>query len=330
MIRMRAAPPIRLAWAALFALLLALRLIGSTGLMPERRSTAPLTIIVCPDADLNAPMAMACASSARRDRVTPRHLPLRGRGGARRNRARLDVRCLAVHAFRPALLLGRALPSVVRQSARTAAAERSADPRLNRLVDVQIDCPRVRIMRISAMNVFKGRRCSVQRRHCFSDFRRAAEACASCGCTLDRGLAEPGACRAARHDILARYDYVPADHAEDRHARGRPRGDRLADRPRDRALYLQPQPDLTLDHQFANDWGLDVQLPLLTRPHSTIAEDTTEPSHSTRTASATCVSSGAGRDCRRRAASPGSRRAWCFRPASSTRVQSRAGGRRGG
>ena len=37
---------------------------------------------------------------------------------------------------------------------------------------------------------------------------------------------------------------------------------------------------VTLDHQFANDFGLDVQLPLLTRPHSTIAEDTTEPSHS--------------------------------------------------
>jgi hypothetical protein len=36
----------------------------------------------------------------------------------------------------------------------------------------------------------------------------------------------------------------------------------------------------TLDHQFANDWGVDVQLPLLTRPHETIGEDTTEPSHS--------------------------------------------------
>jgi hypothetical protein len=36
----------------------------------------------------------------------------------------------------------------------------------------------------------------------------------------------------------------------------------------------------TLDHQFANDWGIDAQLPVVTRPHSTIGEDTIEPSHS--------------------------------------------------
>ena len=59
--QMRAAPTyFRLAWAMLFALLLALRLIGSTGYMPEFEH-GRLTIIVCPDADPNAPLALGRA-----------------------------------------------------------------------------------------------------------------------------------------------------------------------------------------------------------------------------------------------------------------------------
>jgi len=61
MLRMRAAPdPIRFAWAALLALLLGLRLIGSTGYMPGVEQ-GRLTIIVCPGADANAPLALGMA-----------------------------------------------------------------------------------------------------------------------------------------------------------------------------------------------------------------------------------------------------------------------------
>ena len=58
MLRMRASPGhIRFAWATLFALLLGLRLLGSTGYMPAFDG-GRLTIIVCPDADANAPLAL--------------------------------------------------------------------------------------------------------------------------------------------------------------------------------------------------------------------------------------------------------------------------------
>lgn len=58
MVRMGAAPkPIRFAWAAAFALVLGLRLLGSSGYMPEL-SRGSLTLVECPDADLNAPLAL--------------------------------------------------------------------------------------------------------------------------------------------------------------------------------------------------------------------------------------------------------------------------------
>jgi hypothetical protein len=58
MIRMRAAAnPARSAWALLFALMLSLRLIGSAGYMPVL-DHGSLTLMVCPDAELNAPLAI--------------------------------------------------------------------------------------------------------------------------------------------------------------------------------------------------------------------------------------------------------------------------------
>ena len=58
---MRIAPAFtRFVCAALLALLLGLRLLGATGYMPGfERGTA--TIIVCPDADANAPLAIDLA-----------------------------------------------------------------------------------------------------------------------------------------------------------------------------------------------------------------------------------------------------------------------------
>lgn len=58
MVRMRTAPnPVRYTWAALLALLLALRLLGSTGYMPAMEHGS-FAIVVCPDADPNAPLSL--------------------------------------------------------------------------------------------------------------------------------------------------------------------------------------------------------------------------------------------------------------------------------
>jgi hypothetical protein len=52
-----AACPIRFAWAAAFALLLSLRLIGAAGYMPAV-DHGRLTIVACPDAEASAPLAI--------------------------------------------------------------------------------------------------------------------------------------------------------------------------------------------------------------------------------------------------------------------------------
>lgn len=111
-------------------------------------------------------------------------------------------------------------------------------------------------------------------------FSSAAQACASCGCTLtadwlSRGLAaQPGT------TFSIRYDYVPQTTL--RSGTGKVDRDAIAF-PIDREIELHTYnhtATFTLDHQFAGDWGLDMQLPVLTRPHSTIGEDSVEPSHS--------------------------------------------------
>jgi hypothetical protein len=92
---------------------------------------------------------------------------------------------------------------------------------------------------------------------------------------LSQGLAaQPGT------TISLRYDYIPQTTLQS----GTTTVDRSAiELPTDREIEkytYNHSITATLDHQFANDWGIDVQLPFLTRPHSTIAEGTTEPSHS--------------------------------------------------
>jgi hypothetical protein len=52
-----AAHPVRSAWALLFALMLSLRLLGSAGYMPALEHGS-LTLVACPDAELNAPLAL--------------------------------------------------------------------------------------------------------------------------------------------------------------------------------------------------------------------------------------------------------------------------------
>jgi hypothetical protein len=107
-----------------------------------------------------------------------------------------------------------------------------------------------------------------------------AQACASCGCTLTADWLSQGLAAQPGTTLSLRYDYIPqttlrtGTHVVDRSAIALP-----ADREIERYTYNHSL-TVTLDHQFANDFGLDVQLPILTRPHKTLGEDTTEPSFS--------------------------------------------------
>ncbi|HEX3423688.1 MAG TPA: hypothetical protein VHS33_09860 [Sphingomicrobium sp.] len=108
----------------------------------------------------------------------------------------------------------------------------------------------------------------------------AAQACASCGCTLTADWLSQGLAAQPGTTFSLRYDYVPQTTLRS----GTQTVDRGAiDLPTTREIErytYNHSLTATLDHQFANDWGLDVQLPVLTRPHETIGEDTTLPSNS--------------------------------------------------
>lgn len=114
----------------------------------------------------------------------------------------------------------------------------------------------------------------------FFGLTSAAQACASCGCTLTADWLSQGLAAQPGTTLSLRYDYVPQTTLRsdtstvDRGAIAFP-----ADREIERYTYNHSL-TFTLDHQFANDWGVDVQLPVLTRPHKTVVEDTIEPSHS--------------------------------------------------
>ncbi len=114
----------------------------------------------------------------------------------------------------------------------------------------------------------------------FIGLTSTAEACASCGCTLTADWLSQGLAAQPGTTFSLRYDYVPQTtlrngiHDIDRGAIALP-----VDREIERYTYNHSL-TFTLDHQFADDWGLDVQLPVLTRPHETFGEDTTDPSYS--------------------------------------------------
>lgn len=107
-----------------------------------------------------------------------------------------------------------------------------------------------------------------------------AQACASCGCTLTADWLSQGLAAQPGTTFSLRYDYVPQTTLRS----GTNKVDRGAiELPIDREIErytFNHSATFTLDHQFANDWGVDLQLPVLTRPHKTIAEDTVEPSFS--------------------------------------------------
>lgn len=115
---------------------------------------------------------------------------------------------------------------------------------------------------------------------CVLGFSSAAQACASCGCTLTADWLSQGLAAQPGTTFSLRYDYVPQTTLRSgTHTVNRGAIDFPTDREIEKYTYNHSV-TATLDHQFANDWGLDVQLPFLTRPHATIGEDTTEPSHS--------------------------------------------------
>lgn len=114
----------------------------------------------------------------------------------------------------------------------------------------------------------------------FFGMTSAAQACASCGCTLtadwlSQGLAaQPGTTFSLRYDYIAQTTLRSGTSRIDRNSIALP-----ANREIERYTYNHSL-TLTLDHQFANDLGIDVQLPVITRPHSTYAEETVDPSTS--------------------------------------------------
>lgn len=107
-----------------------------------------------------------------------------------------------------------------------------------------------------------------------------AEACASCGCTLTGDWLSQGLAAQPGTTLSLRYDYVPQTLL----LSGTERVDRGAialptDREIERYTYNHSL-TVTFDHQFASDFGFDVQLPVLFRPHQTVGEETSEPSFS--------------------------------------------------
>ena len=107
-----------------------------------------------------------------------------------------------------------------------------------------------------------------------------ALACASCGCTLTSDWLSQGLASQPGTTFLLRYDYVPQRVLRT----GTGRVDRSAiPLPTDREIELSTynhSVTAQVDHQFANDFGINVQLPFVSHPHRTIAEDTVDPSTS--------------------------------------------------
>jgi hypothetical protein len=119
MVRMRAvSTPVRFAWAALFALLLGLRLLGSTGYMPaiDRGS---FEIVVCPDADLNAPLALGTMHHHHHGQAGHDHNPCPYAAAAALGALGADfIPLIAVLLVGIAPLLGRTFLFVERHSTR--------------------------------------------------------------------------------------------------------------------------------------------------------------------------------------------------------------------
>lgn len=107
-----------------------------------------------------------------------------------------------------------------------------------------------------------------------------AFACASCGCTLtsdwlSQGLvSQPGTTVALRYDDVPQTELRTEGHAVSDAGTALP-----ADREIERYTYNH-YVTASVDHQFTSDWGVNVQIPFVYRPHETFGEDETDPSFS--------------------------------------------------
>ncbi len=107
-----------------------------------------------------------------------------------------------------------------------------------------------------------------------------ALACSSCGCALTSDWLAQGLVTVPGTTLTLRYDDVPQTslqagrHAIDRASIALP-SDREVERYTDNHYVTA-----TLDHQFAGDWGIDLQVPAIYRPHLTTAPGDTATSES--------------------------------------------------
>ena len=102
-----------------------------------------------------------------------------------------------------------------------------------------------------------------------------AIACASCGCTFTSDWLSQGLMTQPGQAITIRYDYVPQSR---RQTGTDPIDPTSIDLPPEREIERRTDNHyltFAYDRQFASDWGINVALPMLWRPHRTIAEDTT-------------------------------------------------------
>ena len=108
-----------------------------------------------------------------------------------------------------------------------------------------------------------------------------ALACASCGCTFTSDWLSQGLVTQPGQSITLRYEYVPQTElrsgtdAVDRAAITLPATREIEQETRNHYVTL------AYDRQFASDWGFNVSLPFVTRPHRTITEGTVDESRST-------------------------------------------------
>ena len=107
-----------------------------------------------------------------------------------------------------------------------------------------------------------------------------AFACASCGCTLtadwlSQGLvAQPGTTFGLRYDFIPQTDLRSGRHEVDRKSIAFP-----TDREIEKYTYNHYL-TASLDRQFNSDWGVNLQLPIIYRPHATTDEGDTALSYS--------------------------------------------------
>ncbi|MFD2578679.1 hypothetical protein ACFSTD_08975 [Novosphingobium colocasiae] len=108
-----------------------------------------------------------------------------------------------------------------------------------------------------------------------------AFACASCGCTFTSDWLSQGLVTQPGQAVTIRYDYIPQ--TDLRTGTGKVDAADL-DLPNEREIERSTYnhiATLAYDRQFANDFGFNLAVPWISRPHRTIAEDTVAVTRST-------------------------------------------------